>query len=258
MAIALDVRGARAELGLAPDAAPPVPPNQGNDGERRLRGLVAATVLNYPIKDNGPLDRAIDYHQVTGLARVDGPPGVVLIATRQSWMDLRKRFERSGWHDRGDGLLERPAGGRALRWVTGRDGFAVAAGDPRAALLARDRRAREGEGLLPLLQAAGGASRGARLGARGCIRGVAVGYSPAAAGGRFVVGVRDVPPLPYRLRPLRGAYLPDGMTTSTAVAAGGRVIVPFSFEATTDPTRQPAFLALASASRFAYACRGGG
>src|SRR5215218_8568704 len=56
-AIALDVRAARRELGLPDDAAPPVPPAHGNDGQRRLRGLIAATVLNYPIKDNGPLDR---------------------------------------------------------------------------------------------------------------------------------------------------------------------------------------------------------
>src|SRR4051794_15722585 len=63
--------GPRRELGLPADAAPPAPPSQGTDGGRRLRGLVAATVLNYPIKDNGPLDRAIDYRQVTGLVRVD-------------------------------------------------------------------------------------------------------------------------------------------------------------------------------------------
>src|SRR4051794_8653665 len=54
--LALDVGGARRELGLRDDAAPPAGGAYGNDGERRLRGLVAATVLNYPIKDNGPLD----------------------------------------------------------------------------------------------------------------------------------------------------------------------------------------------------------
>jgi hypothetical protein len=73
-AAALDVSGARAELGLPAGAAPPPGHAQGTDGQRRLRALVAATVLNYPIRDNGPLDRAVDYGRVTGLVRVDGPP----------------------------------------------------------------------------------------------------------------------------------------------------------------------------------------
>jgi hypothetical protein len=255
-AIALDVAGARRELGIAPDAAPPAPPDHGSDGARRLRGMVAATVLNYPIRDNGPLDRAIDYRQVTALARADGPPEVLLIATRQPWRDLRLSLERHGWHDRGDGVLERPSGGRALRWVAGRDGLAVAAGDPRAALRARDRRTGAGEGLLPLLRAAGGPARAARRtdDGRACIRGVAVGYSPAAAGGSFVVAVRDVPPRPSHLRPAPGRRLPPAYATSTPVAAGGRVVVPFSFEVTTDPSLQPAALALTAAGQFAYAC----
>src|SRR5215217_4317834 len=103
-AIALDVAGARRELGLRDDAAPPAAGVQGTDGERRLRGLVAATVLNYPIKDNGPLDRAVDYRQVTALARVDGPPEVLLIASRQPWDDLRAALGREGWHARRDGV----------------------------------------------------------------------------------------------------------------------------------------------------------
>src|SRR5215212_10175457 len=133
--IALDVAGARRELGLRDDAAPPAAGVQGTDGERRLRGLVAATVLNYPIKDNGPLDRAVDYRQVTGLARVDGPPEVLVIASRQPWDDLRAALGREGWHARRDGVLERPSDSRSrvLRWVAGREGLAVAAGDPRMA-----------------------------------------------------------------------------------------------------------------------------
>ena len=254
-AIALDVSGARRELGLAATAAPPSPPNDGTDGARRLRALVAATVLNYPIRDNGPLDRAVDYGQVTALARVDGPPEVLLIATREPWAHLRASLKRHGWHARDDGVFERPAGGRALRWVAGRDGFAVAAGDPRAARAALDRR---GEGpLLTLLRAAGGPARGARLSESGCIRGVAAGYSPAAAGGRFVFATRDVPAKPYRLRPLPGRPLPEGYSTSEPVAAGGRVLVPFGFEASTDPSFQPALLALTSLGRFGYACRRG-
>src|SRR4051812_33428320 len=62
-AVALDVAGARSELGLPADAAPPPATVQGNDGQRRLRALVSATVLNYPIRDNGPLDRALDYRR---------------------------------------------------------------------------------------------------------------------------------------------------------------------------------------------------
>lgn len=257
-AIALDVRTARAELGLAPDAAPPAPPDHGNDGERRLRGLVAATVLNYPIKDNGPLDAAIDYRQVTGLVRADGPPEVLLIATREPWSALHASLRRHGWQQGANGLLERPAGGRALRWVAGRDGFAVAAGDPRAALSARDRRAAGGPGLLALLRATTEPARGARLTGARCMSGVAVGYSPAAAAGRFVYAVSDVPPRPYRLRPVRGRRLPDGYAASAPFAAGGRVVVPFSFETSTDPSLQPAALALTSSGPFAYACGRGG
>jgi hypothetical protein len=254
-AITLDVAGARRELGLRPDAAPPVPPDHGSDGARRLRGLVAATVLNYPIRDDGPLDRAIDYRRVTALARADGPPEVLLVATREPWSELRASLGRHGWHDRGDGLLERPPGGRALRWVAGRDGFAVASGDPRAAAAALARRAPAGHGVLPLLQAAGGPARGARIAPGApCITGVAVGYSPGEAAGRFVLSVRDVPPRPYRLRPARGRRLPAGYAASAPFAAGGRVVVPFSFEATTDPSIQPAAQALTAGPRFTYAC----
>jgi hypothetical protein len=255
-AIALDVHGARRELGLRADAAPPAPPDHGTDGERRLRGLVAATVLNYPIKDNGPLDRAVDYRLVTGLARVDGPPEVLLIATRQPWADLRAALEREGWRERRDGLLERPADSRSrvLRWVAGRDGLAVAAGDPRAAPAVRDGRERTAPALRALLDAAGGPARAARVAESRCIRGFAAGYSPAAASGRFVVAVSDVPPLPYRLKPARGRSLSAAYALQTPRAAGGRVEVPFTFEASTDPSAQPTALALGSSPFFRYAC----
>jgi hypothetical protein len=254
-AIALDLRGARAELGLAADAAPPAPPDAGTDGARRLRGMVAATVLNYPVRDNGPLDRAIDYRQVTGLVRADGPPEVLLIATREPWSDLRDSLRRHGWQARRDGLLERPPGGRVLRWVAGRDGFAVAAGDPRAARGALDRRTPAGQGLQTLLRAAGGPARGGHVGGGGaCVVGTAVGYSPAAASGRFVIAVRDAPPRPYRLRRIRGRSLPAGYSAGAPFAAGGRIVVPFGFEASTDPGTQPAALVLASGDRFTYRC----
>jgi len=255
-AIALDVSGARRELGLPAGAAPPVPPAHGNDGQRRLRGLVAATVLNYPIKDNGPLDYAVDYGQVTALARVDGPPEVLLIATREPWGDLRTALGREGWHDRGDGVLERPLDSRvrALRWVAGRDGLVVAAGDARVARDVLAGRARTAPALRGLLDAAGGPARAARLVDSRCVRGFAAGYSPAAASGRFVVAVADVPPLPYRLHAVRGRALPVPYATQTPRAAGGRVEVPFTFEASTDPSEQPATLALASLPYFAYRC----
>ena len=238
--------GARKELGLSADAAPPAPPDFGNDGTRRLRALVAATVGNYPIRDNGPLDRAIDYRKLTAVVRADGPPAVLLVATREPWKDLRASFERHGWRPRPDGLLERPAGARALRWVMGRDGFAVAAGDPNAARAAFRRRSRSA--VIDLLRAAPGPSRAARTADDGCITGVAAGYSPGDASGQFLVAVRDVPPRPFRLR----ARL--GLDTQKPRAAGGRVVVPFVYEATTDAARQPAARALASSGRIAYAC----
>jgi hypothetical protein len=247
-AIALDVAGARRELGLGREAAPPAPPDFGNDGTRRLRALVAATVGNYPIRDNGPLDRAIDYRQVTAVVRADRPPAVLLVATREPWKDLRASLERHGWRPRSDGVLERPAGARTLRWVAGRDGFAVAAGDPRAARAALSRRSRSP--VIELLRAATGPSRAARLAddAR-CITGVAAGYSPASASGQFVVAVREVPPQPFRLRERLG------LDTQQPRAAGGRVVVPFAYEATTDAARQPAARALASSGQITYACR---
>jgi hypothetical protein len=204
-------------------------------------------VPNYPIRDNGPLDRALDYGQVTALVRADGPPAVLLIATREPWSDLRASLERHGWRERRDGLLERPASARTLRWVVGRDGFAVAAGGPEAARSAFERTSRSP--LLALLRAAPGPSRAAHTSARGCITGTAAGYSPGAAAGAFVVATRDVPPQPFRLR-----VLTDRVPTQRPRAAGGRVVVPFSFEATTDPTRQPAALALTSSGQFAYSC----
>jgi hypothetical protein len=254
-AIALDVAGARRELGLPAGAAPPTPPAHGTDGARRLRALTAATVLNYPIKDNGPLDRALDYRQVTAFVRVDGPPEVVLIATRQPWDDLRRRFERGGWHERGDrGVLERPPG-RALRWVAGRDGLVVAAGDPRLARAVLDGRERTAPPLRALLDAAGGPARAARLvDDDRCITGVAAGYSPAAAAGHFTIAVRDVPPRPFALRPPGVRDLPEGYSLQRPRAAGGRVQAPFTYEASTDPTAQPTSLAISSRSYFAYRC----
>jgi hypothetical protein len=82
----------------------------------------------------------------------------------------------------------------------------------------------------------------------GCITGVAAGYSPGDAAGQFVVAVDDVPPQPFRLR--TNLRLP----TQKPRAAGGRVVVPFTFEATTDPARQPAASALAASRQIAYAC----
>lgn len=258
-AVALDVARARVELGLAPDAAPPAPPATGNDGERRLRGLVSATVLNYPIRDNGPLDRAIDFRRVTGLLRADGPPEVLVVATRQPWADLRAALERRGWRERSDGVLERPAvsGARVLRWVAGRDGLAVAAGDARTALRLRDGTLPASRAIRDLLAAVDGPARAARLDGSRCIRSVAAGYSPAAGAGDFTIAVPDVPPLPYRLRELRDRRLPAGYATSSPRAAGGRLEVPFSFEASTDPAVQPVTLALASSGYFGYRCRGG-
>ena len=254
-AIALDVAGARRELGLPADAEPPAPPDHGTDGARRLRGLVAATVLNYPIKDNGPLDRAVDYRQVTGLARVDGPPEVLLIATREPWKDLRAALERGGWRERRDGVLERPAGPE-LRWVAGRDGFVVAAGDPAVPRAVLQGRTRTAPPLRALLTAADGPARAARLSdtGSGCVRAFGVSYSPAAAAGRFLVAVDAVPPLAFRLRAVPGKRLPGGYETQTPRAAGGRVDVPFTFEASTDPAVQPASLALGSSPYFAYRC----
>jgi hypothetical protein len=255
-AVALDVARARTELGLAPDAAPPPGHAPGNDGQRRLRALVAATVLNYPIRDNGPLDRAVDYRRVTALVRADGPPEVLMIATREPWDELKEALRKEGWRERADGVLERPAGGegRVLRWVAGRNGLAVAAGDPRLAprvLAGRERTSRD---LLALMEAARGPARAARLAHSPCVEGIAAGYSPAAAGGEFVVAVDDVPPRPYRLKPSRSRPLPAAYETQTPRAAGGRVTVPFTYEASTDPAEQPGALALASAGLFEYRC----
>jgi hypothetical protein len=253
-AVALDVSRARAELGLPADAAPPPGHAQGTDGQRRLRALIAATVLNYPIRDNGPLDRAVDYGRVTALVRVNGPPEVLMIATREPWAELKDALGKEGWRERPGGVLERPAGGqgRVLRWVAGRDGLAVAAGDPRLAprvLAGREHTPRE---LRALLEAATGPARAARLAYSRCVEGIGAGYSPAAAEGAFVVTVPDVPPQPARLK--RARSLPDGYALETPRAAGGRVQVPFTFEASTDPSTQPGALALASADLFTYRC----
>jgi hypothetical protein len=254
-AIALDVAGARRELGLPADAQPPAPPDHGTDGARRLRGLVAATVLNYPIKDNGPLDRALAYRQVTGLARVDGPPEVLLIATREPWDDLKAALERGGWRERRDGVLERPAGPE-LRWADGRDGFMVAAGDPTVPRAVLQGRTRTAPALRALLTAADGPARAARLSdsRSSCVRAFGVSYSPAAAAGRFLVAVDAVPAPAYRLKSIPGRSLPDGYETQTPRSAGGRVDVPFTFEASTDPAVQPASLALGSSPYFTYRC----
>jgi hypothetical protein len=56
------------------------------------------------------------------------------------------------------------------------------------------------------------------------------------------------------LRTAPGRRLPDAYSTSPPVAAGGRVIVPFGFEASTDPSAQPAALALTASAQFSYAC----
>jgi hypothetical protein len=107
-------------------------------------------------------------------------------------------------------------------------------------------------GLRALLEAAPGPARAARLTKSRCVEGVGAGYSPAAAGGEFVVAVRDVPPRPTRLTKAR--RLPPGYSVQTPRAAGGRVQVPFTFEASTDPTAQPGALALTSGDLFAYRC----
>ena len=255
-AVALDVARARAELGLAADAAPPAPETQGNDGQRRLRALVAATVLNYPIRDNGPLDRAVDAHRVTGLVRVDGPPEVLMIATREPWAELKRALGREGWHARRDGVLERPLDPdtRVLRWVAGRDGLAVATGDPSLAPRVLAGHGPTSGELRALLAGVSGPARAARVVASRCVKGLAAGYSPAAAEGQFAVAVADVPPLPYRLVRPRGARLPAGYQLGKPVAAGGRVQVPFGFEASTDPTVQPGALALVGLDLFTYRC----
>ena len=249
-AIALDVAAARRELGLPADAGT----GDRTDGQRRLRAMVAATVLNYPIRDDGPLDRAIDYRRVTGLLRVDGPPEVLLVATRQPWNDLRRALAREGWRPVRGGVLERPARGGApvLRWVAGRDGLLVAGGDPRLAPRVLDRREPTSRPLRALLGATAGPARAARLLDGRCVSGQAAGYSPADAAGAFVIAVDDVPPLPYRTARVR--RLPDGFELQRPYAAGGRVSVPFTFEAASDPTVQPAALARASAPLFAYRC----
>jgi len=108
--------------------------------------------------------------------------------------------------------------------------------------------------LRALLGAAGGPARAARIVGSRCVRGFAAGYSPAAASGRFVVAVAEVPPLPYRLRPARGRALPGAYATQSPRAAGGRVEVPFTFEASTDPSAQPVALALAGSPYFSYRC----
>jgi hypothetical protein len=115
-------------------------------------------------------------------------------------------------------------------------------------------RERTSRGLRALLEAAHGPARAARLARSRCVQAIAAGYSPAAAGGEFVVAVSDVPPRPYRLKPAGGRPLPAPYATQTPRAAGGRVTVPFTYEASTDPAEQPGALALASAGLFEYRC----
>ena len=180
---------------------------------------------------------------------------MLLIATREPWDELKKALERGGWRERRDGVMERPAGPE-LRWVAGRDGFVVAAGDPSVPRAVLQGRTHTAPPLHALLTAADGPARAARVpdpGSR-CVRGFGASYSPAAAGGRFLVAVDAVPALAFRLKAVPGRSLPDGYETQTPQAAGGRIDVPFTFEASTDPAVQPASLALGSSPYFAYRC----
>jgi hypothetical protein len=256
-AVALDVALARRELGLPADAAP-APESGGNDGTRRLRALVAATVPSYPVRDNGPFQHAIDWSRATGLVRFDGPPEVVLVGTRDRWDDARRAFVRAGYAARGGLLVHPNPRGRILEFVTGRDGLIVGAGGADGARAALAGRKVPNRQLVDLLTAVTGPSRAARADGRGCVRGVAVGYSPGSASGDFAVEVAQSPPQPALLRQHRRAATPlTGYQLLRPVAAGGRVVVPFTRETSTDPSE------LAVSSRpswleyFGYRCRTG-
>jgi hypothetical protein len=254
-AIALDVVAARRDLGLAADAAP-APESGGNDGARRLRALVAATVPSYPLRDNGPFQHAIDWGRVTGLVRYDGPPEVVIVGTRDTWSRIRARFERVGYSMRGGLLVHPNPDGDVLEYVTGRDGLIVGAGGADAARAALRGRTAPNRRLVALLSSVPGASRAARSDGSGCVRGVGVGYSPGSATGQFAVDVADVPALPARLSEDRSAGPLAAYSLLHPVAAGGRVVVPFTRETSTDPSElavstRPSWLAY-----FRYRCRG--
>jgi hypothetical protein len=254
-AVALDVAGARRDLGLAADAAP-APVTGGNDGTRRLRALVAATVPSYPLRDNGPFQHAVDFGLVTSLVRYDGPPEVVIVGTRDKWPRIRERFQRVGYSMH-DGLLVHPnPDGDVLEYVTGRDGLIVGAGGADAARAALDGRGAPNRRLVDLLRAVPGTSRAGRADGRGCVRGVAVGYSPGSASGQFAVDVTDVPPLPARLSEDREGGPLARYTLLHPVAAGGRVVVPFTRETSTDPSELAVSTRPSWLTYFGYRCRG--
>ena len=254
-AVALDVVGARRDLGLASDAAP-APESGGNDGTRRLRALVAATVPSYPVRDNGPFQHAIDWSRVTGLVRYDGPPEVVVVGTRDRWSRVRERFERVGYSMRGGLLVHPNPDGDVLQYITGRDGLIVGAGGADAARAALAGRAAPNRRLVDLLRAVPGSSRAGRSDGSGCVRGVAVGYSPGSATGQFAVDVTDVPPLPARLSEAPGGGPLAEYSLLHPVAAGGRVVVPFSRETSTDPSELAVSTRPSWLTYFGYHCHG--
>jgi hypothetical protein len=256
-AVALDVVAARRGLGLASDAAP-APVSGGNDGTRRLRALVAATVPSYPVRDNGPFQHAIDWSKVTGLVRYDGPPEVVIVATRDSWSRAAARFRHAGYSQRGGLLVHPNPDGDVLEYVGGRDGLIVGAGGAEAVRSAVAGRVAPNRRLVDLLGLVQGAARAGRSDGSGCVRGVAVGYSPETASGSFAVDVADVPPLPARLVEHRASGPLGSYALQRPVAAGGRVVVPFARETSTEPSdiavaTRPSWLRF-----FGYRCRATG
>jgi hypothetical protein len=255
-AYALDVAAARRGIGLPANAAP-APPSGGTDGARRLRALIAATVPSYPVRDNGPFERAVDYGRVTGIMRFDGPPEVVVIATREPWDELRARLGRNGWRPGKYGVLvqEDRGSGRLLDYVSGGDdGLLVATGSLESALAVRSSKHTPSNELRALMQALPGPARAARVGGPGCVQGVGVGYSPGEAKGIFAVDVFGTVPRVRRLR-VRAAGGPlAGYALLAPQAAGGRIQVPFVREVSSDPSELASATAPSWFDAFTYSC----
>jgi hypothetical protein len=205
-----------------------------------------------------PLFLALDLDSVKTIVRSDGPPGLLQIATTQTWDDARTRFEREGWRPvKGDSLLELRGGPEGIWFVTGRDGLIVVSTSAVDAERARD-------GIHPapaelgfLIEDAGGIARAASIISHDdCRRAVGIGWSPSQGGGEISVLVHEPADAS------RVSQNDTGKLTSTKYSYGkprtdedeDRVIIPYRTPAPSHSTEIPVGDLITGISHFDYKC----